>query len=200
MRRMSIEKAIKKQKSRNRNIIIVLMLLFLILPVAVLLTGQTKIQFIIGLIVIEMLILLSVFAEINIYALKFTCHNNRLKVQQGIIDDQNLILCDAVRIVHAEERQGEIDIIIITNRKVRNKYMKTVSSKFFDKYKEVYDEYKKLKRFSDDEHYYRTVIKAGGMKKYMLLKEIYSSCVKAVYTESAIESIKIARGYKEIEY
>ena len=200
MRRMSIEKAIKKQKNRNRNIIAILMLLFLILPAAVLITGQTKFQFVIVLIVMEMLILLAVFAEINIHTLKFTCHNNRLRIQQGIINDQNLILYDTIKIVHAVERQGEIDIIIITNKKVRNKYMKSVNSKFFDRYSEVYDEYKKLKRLMPDENFYRTIIRAGGMKKYILLKEIYSACVKAVYTESAIESIKIARAYKEIEY
>lgn len=199
MSKMNINKAIKKEKKRKRNFLIVMITLFIILPIVIYATGQTKFQFMIGLIILEFLIILAVIAELNMYSLKFICHNNRLKIQQGLMTDSNLILCDTVRIVHTEKKQGDINIIIITNRKVRNKYMKVVGDKFLKRHEEVYNEYRKMKRINPDTLYYRTIIRAGGVKKYLLLKEIYSNCVKAVYTASAIESIKIARGYKEIE-
>ena len=45
---------------------------------------------------------------------------------------------------------------------------------------------------------YFQVINCGELNKYILLDNIYKNCVNAIYTSSAIESIKIARGQKEI--
>ena len=56
----------------------------------------------------------------------------------------------------------------------------------------------RLKRINKNTIYYFQIIKYGELKKYMLLDNIYKSCVNAIYTEAAIENIKIARGQKEI--
>ena len=37
-----------------------------------------------------------------------------------------------------------------------------------------------------------------NLRKYIFLDNIYRNCVKAAYTTSAIENIKIARGQNEI--
>lgn len=200
MARVNIDKAIKKQKSRLRLIIITMILLSIILPLAVFLSGETKFDYIIILCFIEFLIVITIIAEINRHTLRYTFRNNKLKIVQGLFGDHNVILCNAVKIVHVYDNQGDINIIIITNRKIRNKFMKPVTPKFLNRYNEVYEKYKSIKKFTTDEKYYRTIIKAGGVKKYILLKDIYSVCVKALYTDSAIESIKVARGYKEIDF
>ena len=56
----------------------------------------------------------------------------------------------------------------------------------------------RIKKIRQDCLYYFQVINCGELNKYVLLDNIYRNCVNAVYTSSAIENIKIARGQKEI--
>ena len=128
--------------------------------------------------------------------LKFYYKNNILKLKSGIFSGYTYIQCDKVLLVHTDRNNDEIEIIIITSRK--NKKTKVITRKFKNKYRDIEDEYMRLKRIDQNTIYYFQVIKYGELKKYMLLDNIYKSCVNAIYTEAAIENIKIARGQKEI--
>ncbi|MBM6859454.1 hypothetical protein H9X78_02940 [Clostridium saudiense] len=65
------------------------------------------------------------------------------------------------------------------------------------RYPEANHEYLKLRRLNPEETYYFQVIRKGALNKYILLEVIYKNCVKAIYTSSAIDNIKIARMQNE---
>lgn len=196
---MEIERSVRKQKRSQTVFIVLMIILFFMLPIIVFFTGETNIFFLVALIVIELLIVLGVIASLNNGSLQYTCSNNRLKVKSGIFPSQNLILCDKVVLVHTEHKEEDIEIVIITIVKVRNKYMKPVIEKaFFKRYPEVQSYYNKVKKITPKNFYYYTSIKKGGFKKYKLLDTIYVNCVKAIYTDEAIGNVKIARAQKKI--
>ena len=58
------------------------------------------------------------------------------------------------------------------------------------KYPEINQEYIKIRKTNPDNVFFYQVIRGKSLKKYLLLEKIYSTCVKAVYTPQAIESIK----------
>ena len=110
----------------------------------------------------------------------------------------SLVQCDKVAIVHTNKSNENLEIIIITSIRYKNKKLKLISKDFINKNKEVADEYIRIKKIRNDAAYYFQVINCGELNKYILLDNIYKNCVNAIYTSSAIESIKIARGQKEI--
>ncbi|WP_160678359.1 hypothetical protein [Clostridium sp. C8-1-8] len=195
---MHISKAIKKQKKSYRWFLTSMLFLLVTLPIVVFLLGKTTLFYISYLIFLEVFILISIFIVININAIDFQCVNNKLKINTGILKKKNVILCDKVVLVHTEGKNENMEIIIVTTLKVRNKFIRPITKSFFKKYPYAASEYKKIKLIKPEEIYYFTIIKNGGLKKYQLLDLVYKNCVKAVYTDLSIENIKIARGQMEI--
>ena len=195
---MKIDKALKKQKRSNKIFIISMFFLAIFLPIITYLSYVNTFIIIVFLFFIEFLIFIAIMGKINSCTLKFVCGNNRLKFSTGLFLPYIYIQCDKVAIVHTNKNNENMEIIIVTKGKIKNKKMKPINKGFLKTYKEVADEYIRLKRINSNSIYYFKVIKNGELNKYILLDNIYKNCVNAIYTSSAIESIKIARGQKEI--
>ena len=148
--------------------------------------------------IIEILIFLAIISKMNYYELKFSFYNNKLKFRSGLFSKESVILCDKVAVVHTNKSKEDIEIIIITRNKFKNKKLKPLTKVILDKYPEIEKEIEKLKKIDNNHVYYFQVIKRGALRKYLLLDNIYRNCVNSIYTYSAIENIKIARGQNEI--
>ena len=196
---MDIKKAIKKQKSSFKLFMFIMSFISLMLPFLVLLTGKSNIFYMIYLIFIEILIIAAVIAMSNNECLKFKCVNNKLKIQVGIFKFTNILLCDKVSLIHTENNKENMEIVIVTDIRIRNKQIRPINKYFKKKYPLAYYEFEKIKKLNYDRNYYFIVIKKGGYLKYNLLDIIYRNCVKAIYTDESIKNIKIARGQLKIE-
>lgn len=168
------------------------------LPLCTYLSYINSTILVIFLAIIEILICIALINKVNKSYLKFFCYNNKLKFRNGIFSTYSLVQCDKVAIVHTNKSNENLEIIIITSIRSKNKKLKLISKDFINKNKEVADEYIRIKKIRNDAAYYFQVINCGELNKYILLDNIYKNCVNAIYTSSAIESIKIARGQKEI--
>ncbi|GKU23301.1 hypothetical protein [Clostridium folliculivorans] len=195
---MHISKAVKKQKKSYRLFLLSMLFLFFALPIIVFLLGKTTIFYTSYLAFLEVFILIAIFAVANSIAIDFQCSNNKLKIRTGLLKSENVILCDKVVLVHTEGKDENMEMIIVTTVKLRNKFMKPITKSFFKKYPYVANEYRKIKILKPEELYYFTIIKHGGLLKYQLLDLVYRNCVKAIYTDLSIENVKIARGQLEI--
>lgn len=192
---MDIYKALKKEKTNKNRMYIFLLIIAIVLPTAVFLTGLDSFFYLACLVFLEFLIFLSAVSITGNYRLNFSCSNNRLKIKSGLLGKESLILCDKVVLVHTEKMEDEMEIIILTPVKFRNRSLKPVVKGFLRRYPTVARELEKIKLNNDKEQvYYFQVVRRGGLKKYMLLDTIYKNCVKAVYTEESIQNIKISRG------
>lgn len=191
---LDIYKALKKEKSDQKKIYLVLIVISIILPIAVFLTGLTSTFYLMSLFILEILIFLSIISLLNGYRLKFSCANNKLRIQNGIFGTESLIFCDKVALVHTEKMEEDMEVIIITSVSFRNKNLKPVVRGFLKRYPKLENEYEKLRRNNENTIYYFQVIRRGGLNKYMLLDVIYKNCVRSVYTDECIQNIKIARG------
>ncbi len=195
---MIISKAIKKQKKSSKRFKILMIFIFILLPIIVLLTDMTQAFFIAYLVFIEALILLALIHKVNWEKIEFSCHNNKLKYKCGLFSKELLILCDKVQLVHTEKSKDDMEIIIISTVRFKNKSYKPITQGFLKKYPMVNEEYIKIKKLDPENMFYFLIIRKGSLVKYNLLDIIFKNCVKATYTLDAIENIKIARGQKEI--
>lgn len=196
---MYIDKAIKKQKKQYKNFMLIMCFIFLMLPIILFATGLNKNIFLFSyLLIIEAIVLLAIFIKFNMEKLKFNCVNNRLRIVQGVYKKTNIILCNKVELVHTEGKKEDIKIIIVICGKFRNQKTKPITEEFIKKYPMLSDDYLRLKRLNPENKYYYTVVTKGALKKYSLLDIIYRNCVKAIYTESSVENIKVARNQKDI--
>lgn len=191
---MNIYKALKKEKADIKKVCVILIVIAVILPIAVFLSGLTTRFYLISLLLLEMLNVLAIISFINGYALKFSCSNNKLKIKSGLFGTEGLIICDKVALVHTENMEENMEIIIISSIKLRNKGVRPVVDGFLKRYPKVEEEYRRLKINNKDTIYYFQIVRRGGLYKYMLLDVIYKNCVRAVYTSECIQNIKIARG------
>lgn len=195
---MYIDKALKKQNKFKKLFFISMVFLGVFLPIIAYLANIKSI-FVIGyLIVIEVLILLAIITKINFYKLEFSCLNNRLKFKSGLFSKENLLICDKIAIVHTNKSKEDMEIVIVTTMKFKNKWLKPITKSFLQKYPEASHEYLRLKKITPDTMFYYQIVRRGALNKYILLEMIYKNCVKSVYTTSAIENIKISRNQKEI--
>ncbi|ATD55937.1 hypothetical protein [Clostridium chauvoei] len=190
---MRIKRALKKEKNRKKLFFLMMLILFVILPTVLYLSKIQSIFIWSYLSIIELLIVLAVLIKANYYKLDFTCSNNKLKMKNGLFLSENLILCDKVKIVHTEKAKDDLEIIIVTTVRFKNKSLRPITKVFLKRYPETGDKYLKLKKLEPEDIYYFQIIKRGGYRKYELLDCIYRNCVRATYTSSAIENIKIAR-------
>ena len=191
---MDIYKAIKLEKKRLKIFLILMFMIALILPIILIFTNLFTLFYISYLIIIEILICMSIIIKFNYYKVEYRCVNNRLMFKTGILTKENLLMCHKVWLVHTNNCDYDLEIIIITNVVFKNKYLRPVEENFLRRYPQIKPYYKKIKEKNPDKKYYFQVIKRGGLKKYLLLDSIYRNCVKAVYTDESIQNIKIARG------
>ena len=182
----------------NKIFYSLMVFLGIFLPLCTYLSYINSTILVIFLAIIEILICIALINKVNKSYLKFFCYNNKLKFRNGIFSTYSLVQCDKVAIVHTNKSNENLEIIIITSIRSKNKKLKLISKDFINKNKEVADEYIRIKKIRNDAAYYFQVINCGELNKYILLDNIYKNCVNAIYTSSAIESIKIARGQKEI--
>ena len=66
--------------------------------------------------------------KINSCTLKFVCGNNRLKFSTGLFLPYIYIQCDKVAIVHTNKNNENMEIIIVTKGKIKNKKMKKIQT------------------------------------------------------------------------
>lgn len=194
---MKLEKALKRQKKYKKLFFISMAIIGILLPILTYLANIRTFFIITYLILLEFLILIAIIIKLNFYRLEFSCENSKLRFKSGIFSDESLILCKNVAIVHTNKTNVDIDIIIITSMKFKNKKLRPITKGFMQKYSEASHEYLRLKRMNPETIYYFQVIRNGALYKYKFLDTIYKNCVSAVFTASAIENIKIARGQSE---
>ena len=191
---MDIYTAIKKERVQLKIFFITMLLISIILPIAVVVTDLTRLFYLCYLGLIEFLIVASIIIRLNYYKVTYRCSNNRLIFKTGIWTKESLIICDKVALVHTNKSDYDLEIVIITSVKFKNKLLRKVEKNFFKRYPQVDREYNHIKKLNPDKEYYFQIIRRGGLKKYLLLDIIYKNCVKAIYTEESIQNIKIARG------
>ncbi|ASW44067.1 hypothetical protein [Clostridium isatidis] len=195
---MKIEKALKKEQKSIKRFYILMFLLFVTLPLVFLISQVKSLFIMIYLYSLEILIIISCISKANYHNLKFTAKNNKLKFKSGLFGKEAILLCDKVVLVHTNKVGEDLNIVLVSTSKFRNNYLKPITKIFMKKYPEASNSYIKIKKNKPEEIYYFQVIKRGALKKYILLDEIFKNCVKAQYTASAIENIKIARGQIEL--
>lgn len=191
---MDIYKAIKREKKNIKRFYIFMFILSISLPIILLLTGLDNIFYLSYLLFIEFLIIVAVINKMNYYKLDYSCGNNRLRFRNRLFSKESIIFCDKVALVHTEKMEEDMEIIILTTVRLKNKSLKPIGSIFLKRYPIAFEEYKKIKERNPENVYYYQVIRRGGLKKYMILDAIYKNCVKATYTDECIQNIKIARG------
>lgn len=195
---MNINKALKKESKSKKRLFIVMVLLFILLPITTYLSGIKSLFVWAYLGLIEVLIILILLIKTNYYDLKFICNNNKLRIKSGLFVKESLILCDKVKIVHTNKENDELEIIIVTTVKFKNRGLKLINQGFIKRYPELAEEYLKIKKLLPEKLFYFQIIRRGALKKYKLLDVIYKNCVRATYTSAAIDNIKISRGQIEI--
>lgn len=194
---MKLNKEIKKENNNNKIFFVLMTFLLICLPFINYLFQRNSSLLIIYLFLLEGLILFSIGSKINSIYMKYELRSNIIKIKDGLIKEDSLIYCDKVKLIDTINRGSNIEIIVISTYRFRNKYLKPIDFRFLKKYYEINDFYNKYKKLYPDEVYYYQIIKNGNLKKYNLLNDIFKSCVKAEYTKSSIENIKIAREQEE---
>lgn len=196
---MNIDKAIRKQKKSYKRFLLSMCFIFFALPAILILSKKVYIFYIIYLIIIESLILMSIFIRISNESLKFKNDGYRLKISIGINNKKVNIITEKVSLVHVEDilsDKGEVidfKIILIAGSKFRSDRMLPISINFLKKYSYIAYHYNRIKVMQPEDNYYYTIIKRGGLNKYPLLDIIYKTCVYSYFTGEAIEKIKIYR-------
>lgn len=191
---MDIYKALKKENKSAKRFYIYMGILAIFLPMTLWLTGIMTRFYIIYLIILEVLIFLAILKKIDNNKIEFFYKNNKLRFKIGLFSQSNTILCDRITIVHTDGIEDYMKIIIVTDTKLRNRRMRPVTEGFLNRYKDVAEEYKKVRILNKDSKYYFQIIKKGGLKKYPFLDEIFKYSPKAHFTKDCIQNVKIARG------
>ena len=191
---MEINRALKRIRKKENMFFIIMGILAVSIPTLAYLANLKNTFIYVYIMIIEILILIAILSRINTCTLKFKYYNSRFKIRQGLFLRESIILCENVAIVHTSKDREDVEIIIVTSSKFRNKKARPVTKGFLKKYPEVEREYKRLKKINEEQTYYFQIIRNGSLRKYIFLENIYTTCVKSAYTPAAIESIKIARG------
>ena len=191
---MEINRALKRIRKKENIFFIIMGILSVLIPTLAYLANLKNTFIYVYIMIIEILILIAILSRINTCTLKFKYYNSRFKIRQGLFLRESIILCENVAIVHTSKEREDVEIIIVTSSKFRNKKARPVTKGFLKKYPEVEREYKRLKKINEEQTYYFQIIRNGSLRKYIFLENIYTTCVKSAYTPAAIESIKIARG------
>jgi hypothetical protein len=191
---MDINKAIRKQKKSYKGFMLAMCFIFFIMPVVLYLSEKITPFFIFYLAIIEIMVLLSILLRYNNEKLEFYCDSEKIKIRDGLINASYSLACDKVVLVHSEKVETDIELIILTTSRFRNKKIKEIDLEFLKKHVYLSHEYTRIKKLYPENNYYYIIIKSGGYYKYKLLIDTYKNCVKATFTDEAIENIKKARG------
>jgi len=195
---MNIDKAIRKQKKSYKRFLLSMCFIFFALPAILILSKKVYIFYIVYLIIIEALILMSIFIRISNESLKFKNDGYRLQISIGINNKKINIITEKVSLVHVENilsDKGEVidfKIILIAGSKFRSDRMVPISINFLKKYSYIAYHYNRIKVMQPEDNYYYTIIKKGGFNKYPLMDIIYKTCVYSYFTGEAIEKIKFS--------
>ena len=190
---MDINKAIRKQKKSYNRFMLTMCFIFFIMPAVLYLSGLMTPFFITYLLIIEILVLSAVIIKIDNENLSYELEEDKLKIKNGLIGVKYNILCERVALVHTEGDEEDISLIILTTSMFRNKKIKAINIELLKKHAYLSHEYNRIKKLYPENNYYYIIIKRGGYYKYKLLADLYKNCLKAVYTDAAIENIKKGR-------
>lgn len=195
---MYIDKAVKKQKASYKRFNVIMIFIVLLLPVVVFELGIKQKMVFVALILLEFIIILSIIIMKDKMTLKYTCENSVIRFKQGIFSSYKKISCDKIKLIHTENKTGDIELVLVTTTRIGNKKLRLIGKSFINKYPMAGKEYRRLKKIYPDKNYFYIVIKSGGLNKFALLDIIYRNSVTATFTDDTIENIKIARSNKEI--
>ncbi|OPJ64087.1 hypothetical protein [Clostridium chromiireducens] len=191
---MDIYKAIKKERLHLKMFLIIMVIIGSVLPLILIVTGLTTIFYTSYVVFIEILIIISIIIKMNAYKVEYRYSSNRLIFKVGILSKESLIICDKVILVHTNKSDYDLEIVLVTSVKFKNRGLRLIDPNVLKRYPQIAEEYNVVKQINPQRDYYLQVIKRGGLKKYLLLDSIYRNCVKATYTDDSIQNIKIARG------
>lgn len=131
----------------------------------------------------------------NSISLKYKCKNGILNFKTALFIKEKVVFCDKVVLVHTEKMQDLIIILVILY-KGRTRNFNLINKTFLKNILYIEEKYQKVKKLYPENQYYYTIIKNGGYIKLRLLDIIYRNCVKADYSDSSIENIKMSRSKK----
>lgn len=191
---MDIYKAIKKERLHLKMFLIIMVIIGSVLPLILIVTGLTTIFYTSYVVFIEILIIISIIIKMNAYKVEYRYSSNRLIFKVGILSKESLIICDKVILVHTNKSDYDLEIVLVTSVKFKNRGLRLIDPNVLKRYPQIAEDYNVVKQINPQRDYYLQVIKRGGLKKYLLLDSIYRNCVKATYTDDSIQNIKIARG------
>lgn len=187
---MNINKAIRKQNKSYIRFMLTMGFIFILLPEALFLSNKWKNPvFLIFLLILEMLIIVSMLTVSN-SRLCYTVMESSIKVKLGIYLPDININFDRVKAVHTESCREKMMIVLLTSSNLRSKYVKKIDNNFLKQFPDLTDISTKFSENGEQNDFYYFVISYGGYNKYELLNEIYKTCVRAYFTDEAIECIK----------
>jgi hypothetical protein len=192
---MNINKAIRKQKKTYKRFMLSMSFIFVLLPIILMISKIISTFFVIYLICIELLITFVVLLRFNEEYIDFKLDGYKISIWCGIAKVKFIIMCEKVALIHTRDQGRNLEIIIITKSRFRNKKIYPVDIIFLKRYPYVAQMYNKIKIQNPEETYFYFIIKHGGFRKYILLDDLYKSCVQAVFSDEAIEKIKEYREY-----
>ena len=170
---MEINRALKRIRKKENIFFIIMGILAVLIPTLAYLANLKNTFIYVYIMIIEILILIAILSRINTCTLKFKYYNSRFKIRQGLFLRESIILCENVAIVHTSKEREDVEIIIVTSSKFRNKKARPVTKGFLKKYPEVEREYKRLKKINEEQTYYFQIIRNGSLRKYIFLENIY---------------------------
>ncbi len=187
---MDIFKAYEKQRRYLRRFNIVMVFLALFLPGVVYYTGKTSGFFLYYLIFLEILIFTAVFITKDNESLEFDIVQNKIILKMGIFKKKYPIFCEKIAIVHTEDENYDLKLLVITTQRLRNKFFKPVTKGTLKRYPILLNEFVRIKRLNPEFTYYFFMVKKGGFYKYELLQSLYKNCANTIFTDSSIVNIK----------
>ena len=196
---MNINKAIRKQRKSYIRFLLSMCFVFFALPLALIFYRRLDAFYIAYMAALETLVAVSVIMRSRQERFEFDYNMGRLRVKRGLFAKTESINCDKIIYVDVELAAGkvkgfqEFNIILISKSKFRNKKLKAVDQDLWDRYIRIWPAGGKLEKENPEKELYYLMIDSGGLRKYWFLDAVFTSCVKASFSENAIEKIKFYR-------
>jgi len=187
---MNINKAIRKQRKTYKRFMLSMCFIFVLLPIILMVSKVINLFFILYLFCIELMILFVVILRLDEEYIDFKLEGYKISIWCGILRVKFIIICKKVNLVHAQGNGRDLEIIILTKSKFRNKRIYPVEINFFKKYPCMTKMYRDIKIQNAEENYFYFIINHGGFKKYILLDDLYKFCEQAIFSDDAIDKIK----------
>jgi hypothetical protein len=192
---MNINKAIRKQKKTYKGFMLSMCFIFVLLPIILIISKSINIFLILYLIFNEILIVIVMLLRFNEEYIDFRLEGYKITIWCGIAKAKYIIICKKIAFIHTLHYGKNLEIIIMSKSKFRNKKIYPIDIEFLKKYPYVAHIYNKVKVEDPEQAYFYFIIRHGGYKKNILLDDLYRSCVDAIFSGDAIEKIKEYRDY-----